>query len=77
MEDAADLVKALRWGSEPYKVLGPAPAPLSRLRGEHRAQFFMKGANRTPMRRALQTVLESRPEIKRRTTIDVDPMTVL
>lgn len=77
MEDAADLVKALRWGSEPYRVLGPAPAPLSRLRGEHRAQFFMKGANRTPMRRALQTVLDSRPELKRRTTIDVDPMSVL
>jgi primosomal protein N' (replication factor Y) (superfamily II helicase) len=77
MEDAGDLVRALRRGGEPYKVLGPAPAPLSRLRGEHRAQFFMKGANRTPMRRALQTVLESRPELKRRTTIDVDPMSVL
>jgi primosomal protein N' (replication factor Y) len=77
MQDAADLVRALRWGGEPYKVLGPAPAPLSRLRGEHRAQFFMKGANRTPMRRALQTVLAARPEVKRRTTIDVDPITVL
>ncbi|MGB2716727.1 MAG: primosomal protein N' [Vicinamibacterales bacterium] len=77
MEDAGDLVRALRRGGEPYKVLGPAPAPLSRLRGEYRAQFFMKGPSRTPMRRALQTVLEARPELKRRTTIDVDPMTVL
>jgi primosomal protein N' (replication factor Y) (superfamily II helicase) len=77
MEEAGDLVRALRWGGEPYKVLGPAPAPLSRLRGEHRAQFFMKGASRTPMRRALLKVLESRPELKRRTTIDVDPMSML
>lgn len=77
MQDAGDLVRALRWGGEPYKVLGPALAPLSRLRGEHRAQFFMKGTNRTPMRRALQTVLAARPDLKRRTTIDVDPMTVL
>jgi primosomal protein N' (replication factor Y) len=77
MEDARELVSALRWGGEPYKVLGPAPAPLSRLRGEHRAQFFMKGTNRTPMRRALLKVLSDRPELKRRTTIDVDPMSVL
>jgi primosomal protein N' (replication factor Y) len=77
MEDARELVGALRWGGEPYKVLGPAPAPLSRLRGEHRAQFFMKGTNRTPMRRALLKVLSDRPELKRRTTIDVDPMSVL
>jgi hypothetical protein len=37
----------------------------------------MKGANRTPMRRALLSVLESRPALKRRTTIDVDPLSVL
>jgi primosomal protein N' (replication factor Y) len=77
MHDAGDLVRALRWGGEPYRVLGPAPAALSRLRGEHRAQFFMKGAHRTPMRRALQAALAARPDLKRRTTIDVDPMTVL
>ena len=77
MEDAGGLVRALRGGGEAYRVLGPAPAPLSRLRGEHRAQFFMKGPHRTPMRRALQTVLAARPELKRRTTIDVDPMSVL
>jgi primosomal protein N' (replication factor Y) len=58
-------------------VLGPAPAPLSRLKGEHRAQFFMKGPQRGVMRKALLAALETRPEIKRRTTIDVDPMSVL
>ena len=77
LRDAGDLVNALRWGGEPYKVLGPAPAPLSRLKGEHRAQFFIKGTQRAAMRRALLTVLEGRPEIKRRTTVDVDPMSVL
>jgi primosomal protein N' (replication factor Y) (superfamily II helicase) len=77
IRDAGDLVNALRWGGEPYKVLGPAPAPLSRLKGEHRAQFFIKGTQRAAMRKALLTVLEGRPEIKRRTTVDVDPMSVL
>jgi primosomal protein N' (replication factor Y) len=77
MQDAGDLVAALRWGGEPYRVLGPAPAPLSRLKGEHRAQFFIKGAHRAAMREALLKVLEDRPEIKRRTIVDVDPMSVL
>jgi hypothetical protein len=29
------------------------------------------------MRAALMTVLDSRPELKRRATVDVDPMSVL
>jgi primosomal protein N' (replication factor Y) len=77
LTDAGELVRALRWGGEPYTVLGPAPAPLSRLKGEHRAQFFIKGTDRVSMRKALIAVLESRPEIRRRTVVDVDPMTVL
>jgi primosomal protein N' (replication factor Y) len=77
MHDSGELVRALRWGGEPYKVLGPATAPLTRLKGEHRVQFFMKGTHRTAMREALQRVLESRPEIRRRTIVDVDPMSVL
>ena len=77
MKDANEVANALRWGGEPYRVLGPAPAPLSRLKGEHRAQFFIKGSHRTSMREALQKVLEARPEIRRRTIVDVDPMSVL
>ncbi len=77
LRDAADLVHALRVNGAPYRVLGPAPAPLSRLKGEHRAQFFLKGAQRGPMRQALQAALAARPEIRRRVIIDVDPMSVL
>jgi primosomal protein N' (replication factor Y) len=77
MEDAGTLVRGLREGSEPYRVLGPAPAPLSRLKGEHRAQFFIKGTHRTAMRKALVAVLDARPEIRRRTVVDVDPISVL
>ena len=77
MTDAADVVRAMRWGGEPYRILGPAPAPLSRLKGEHRAQFFVKGSHRAAMRKALLTALEDRPEIRRRTIVDVDPMSVL
>ena len=77
MADAADLVGAVRGSGEPYRVLGPAPAPLSRLKGEHRAQFFVKGLHRSTMRKAVLAALEARPEIKRRTIVDVDPVSVL
>jgi primosomal protein N' (replication factor Y) len=77
MEDAGELVRALRGNGQPFRVLGPAPAPLSRLKGEHRAQFFIKGTHRRAMRQALQKALSDRPEIKRRTIVDVDPMSVL
>jgi primosomal protein N' (replication factor Y) len=77
LTDAGDVVRALRWGGEPYTVLGPAPAALSRLKGEYRAQFFIKGSNRAAMRKALVSVLESRPDLRRRTTVDVDPLSVL
>jgi len=77
MTDAGELVNALRFGGEPYRVLGPAPAPLNRLKGEHRAQFFIKGTHRPTMRKALVSVLASRPEIRRRTIVDVDPASVL
>jgi primosomal protein N' (replication factor Y) len=61
----------------PFLVLGPAPAPLGRLRGEHRVQFFLKGTRRAEMRNALRDVLGAMPDIRRRVTIDVDPLNVL
>ncbi|HET7216732.1 MAG TPA: primosomal protein N' [Vicinamibacterales bacterium] len=77
LRDAGDLVQALRTANAPFRVLGPAPAPLSRLKGEHRAQFFLKGTHRASMRQALVAALAARPEIRRRTIVDVDPMSVL
>ncbi|MGE5199838.1 MAG: primosomal protein N', partial [Rhodospirillaceae bacterium] len=44
MTAAGELVDRIRGGgTQAFIVLGPAPAPLARLRGEHRAQFFVKG----------------------------------
>jgi primosomal protein N' (replication factor Y) len=78
MDDAGEIAGAMRLpGADTYRVLGPAPAPLGRLKGEHRGQLFIKGTHRNAMRTALMTVLESRPELKRRTIVDVDPMSVL
>jgi primosomal protein N' (replication factor Y) len=58
-------------------ILGPAPAPLTRLRGEHRAQFFLKGTSRSAMREAVQGALARHPDLARRASVDVDPLSML
>ncbi len=82
MEAAGDLVERIvRHAPRPgaFTVLGPAVAPLARIKGEHRAQFFVKGAPaaRIAMRDAVLAAIAERPDLRRRTTIDVDPMTIL
>jgi primosomal protein N' (replication factor Y) len=75
--DAARLARALRAGRQAFDVLGPAAAPLPRLRGEYRVQLFLKGTHRAAMRRAIVRALEELPQIARRTTVDVDPLSML
>jgi len=83
LEDATELADRLAvcLAKSPYSksftVLGPAPAPLTKLRGEHRAQLFLKGTNRSDMRLALREALAALPEVKRRAVVDVDPLSVL
>jgi primosomal protein N' (replication factor Y) len=79
MEAAADLASlttSLAPGGA-FHVLGPAPAPLTRLKGEHRAQFFLKGHSRRAMRQALTQAIAQMPDLARRIVVDVDPLNVL
>ena len=75
MEGARDLTDLTR--GKGFALLGPAPAPLTRLRGAHRAQFFLKGSSRKAMREALQAALAKKPELARRASVDVDPLSML
>ena len=79
MQQAREIVRRLEpaAAASRFTVLGPAPAPLVRLRGEHRVQFLLKGIRRADMRNALRQVVSTMPEIRRRLTIDVDPLSVL
>jgi primosomal protein N' (replication factor Y) len=76
MDGAHDLADAAR-GAKGFAILGPAPAPLTKLRGEHRAQFFLKGTSRKAMREALQLAVARRPKLAKRISIDVDPLSML
>ena len=61
-----------------YRVLGPARAPLARLRQEHRFQILLKG-RRKAMREAVKAALVARYGETRwpGVSVDVDPLTVL
>jgi primosomal protein N' (replication factor Y) len=81
MQGAADLASRTSAHANPalgrFVILGPAPAPLTKLRGEHRAQFFLKGTSRAAMRSAIREALKELPDIARKASVDVDPLTVL
>jgi primosomal protein N' (replication factor Y) (superfamily II helicase) len=77
MTDATDLVARVRRQPFGGRVLGPAPAALAKIKDEYRVQFFIKGRQRKPMRDALEAALAERPDLKRRTIVDVDPVSVL
>jgi primosomal protein N' (replication factor Y) len=80
MEDAASITERLRklqGAGGNFNVLGPAPAPLQKLRGEYRAQILIKGVNRRQTRQALESALSARPELRRKVIVDVDPLSVL
>jgi primosomal protein N' (replication factor Y) len=77
LRDAADLARRVRAARPGGRVLGPAPAALAKIKDEHRAQFLIKGAHRAAMRTAVLRALEARPDLRRRTTIDVDPVSMI
>ena len=76
LADAAALALRLRAAPRRFTVLGPAPAPIARLRGRYRAQLFLKGPHRREMREGLLRALDEVPRLKRRVVVDVDPVSM-
>ena len=79
MTDAATIAQHLRnnAGARRFSVLGPAPAPVAKLRGEYRAQIFLKGNHRGSMRQAVLAALAAEPDLRRRVSLDIDPVSIL
>jgi primosomal protein N' (replication factor Y) len=58
-------------------ILGPAPAPIERLRGRFRYRFMVRAAERAALRRVLVAVGNAPPDRRARVAIDVDPSSML
>ena len=79
---ATDLAKALRDAARDstLRILGPAPAPISRIKGEHRFQILIKARSRARAREALDmamTKLLARGVNPRSISIEVDPVSLM
>ena len=62
------------------RVLGPAPAPLARLKGEHRIQLLVKSRSRRRLRQLIDTAVSavtSRGHNARSINIEIDPITIM
>jgi primosomal protein N' (replication factor Y) len=62
------------------RVLGPAPAPLSRLKGEYRIQLLVKSRSRRQLRNVIDTArdaLARRGFSLRSINLEIDPVSIL
>jgi primosomal protein N' (replication factor Y) len=79
---ASELVRLLKQADpeNALRVLGPAPAPLARLKGEHRMQSLIKTRNRRQAREALDAAMEALKEMGqdlKMITVEVDPVNLM
>jgi primosomal protein N' (replication factor Y) len=80
--DAVELRKELdRANTErAARILGPAPAPLARLKGEYRVQLLVKGRNRRELRKIIDDALKAVSERKislRSINVEIDPVSIM
>jgi primosomal protein N' (replication factor Y) len=78
-ERAADKLAtvARRAGGEHVRVLGPAPAPIPRLRNRYRFHVLLRATDRAELRKSLLAVARAELDHKVRLALDVDPMNML
>lgn len=74
-----DLGNALARNDAPLRkvgaeVLGPAPAPIARIRGRHRVRLLVRAGKGTPLQPAVRAWLaQVRSPANLRVTVDIDP----
>ena len=80
--DAVELRKELDLANKDRacRILGPAPAPLARLKGEHRIQLLVKGRSRRQLRSVVDAGLAavaSRGHNLRSINLEIDPVSIM
>jgi primosomal protein N' (replication factor Y) (superfamily II helicase) len=80
--DALELRKELDLANpdRSCRILGPAPAPLARLKGEHRIQMLVKSRSRKQLRQVVDTALNAvvaRGQNLRAINLEIDPVSIM
>ncbi len=82
-ERAFETAETIRRGIEKMgvssvKVLGPAPAPLGKLRGRYRVHLLLKAKERPPLHRVASRVAWAKPRWSTtKVVVDVDPTSLM
>ena len=77
LEDFADSVaEKIKSGAGRAEVLGPAPAPLAKIKGRFRWQLMLKAGSPSEIKKALEGIASGRNE-KIRLSVDIDPVNML
>jgi primosomal protein N' (replication factor Y) (superfamily II helicase) len=76
-ERAASAARRLASGGAAVEVMGPAPAPIARVRGRYRWQVLLRAAGHAPLHQVARALLESRPVSGVQLAVDVDPVALL
>ncbi len=77
--DSLELRKHLDLANAERKcrILGPAPAPLSRLKGEHRFQLLIKSGSRRHLREVADAALTNSGVNLRSINLEIDPVSIM
>ena len=76
-ERAAARARRLAAGGEAVEVLGPAPAPLAKVRGKHRWQLLLRAREHPPLHRVARALQASHGVAGVQLAVDVDPVALL
>lgn len=74
---AKQLAELARRCGAKAEILGPTPAPISRLRGRYRFRFVIRAPERGPVRKAAEVVLRAPADRRVRVAVDIDPLHML
>ena len=79
IQSAQGLVDAMKeCPGDSVQILGPAPAPLERLRGRYRQHILLKCTDRKPIRDVARIALDEKPKwASTRISVDIDPQNML
>jgi primosomal protein N' (replication factor Y) len=85
LEEAGGTIQQLgKWlegkAGKDFRILGPSPAPLARLKAEHRFQIILKASSRAKLHNLVRTCLEhagTQGLDLRKIHIDIDPVNLL
>jgi len=77
-----DLARLLRESTTDasLRILGPAPAPIARIKGDHRSQILVKARSRKRAREALDLAMNRVIQVghnPRCFSVEVDPISLM